>query len=74
MGRVKWDPAKYARRKPLSTIVDRPVKLIRAPMGSQHWKEGLLHVVDAETEELLAVISPIGFKDPATKWDLRTDC
>lgn len=73
MKKRPWDPEKYANRTPLSTVVDRAVKLIRPPMGSQHWKEGLLLVVDAETEELLATTYP-NFKDPKTRWDLRPDC
>lgn len=72
--RGKWNPEKYASRKALSTIVGRDVRLVRAPAGSPHWKQGLLRVEDAKTGELLAIILPQGFRDPVTGWDLRSDC
>jgi hypothetical protein len=70
MTRRKWDPAKYAGRKPLSSVIDRPLRLVRAPTGSQHWKEGLLHALDAETGDLVALLNPLNMRDPATGWDL----
>lgn len=72
--RGKWDEKKFAARTPLSTIVARNVRLVRAPVGSTHWKQGRLRVEDAETGELLAVVSPTGFVDPKTGWTLRLDC
>jgi hypothetical protein len=74
MRRRKWDPEKYKNRKALSTIVDRPLRLVRSPAATQHWKEGLLRIEDAETGELVALVHPLNLRDPATGWDLRTDC
>ena len=70
----KWDADKFAARKPLSTIVDRPIRLVRAAVGSKHWRQGLLEVVDNETGEVIATVSTGGFRDPATTWTLRMDC
>jgi hypothetical protein len=74
MRRMKWDPAKYAGRKALSTIMDRPLRLERAEAGSQHWKQGDLRVVDVDTGQVVALVNPLNLRDPKTGWDLRTDC
>lgn len=72
--RGKWSAKKYAARKALSAIVGRDIRMVRAPAGSAHWKQGLLRVEDAKTGELLAIVDPQGFRDPETGWDLRADC
>lgn len=74
MARRKWDEKKFAARKPLSELVGRQVYFTRAPSGSNDWKLGYLHIVDAKTGEIVATVSGLYLKDPATGWDLRLDC
>lgn len=71
---AKHDSAKYEARTPLSAVVDRPIRLTRAPQGTANWKQGLLLVVDVETGDILATVPPAELRDPKTKWPLRADC